>query len=197
MMPETTVPEEVLIAAESAEAIGAGYDVGLPVETPAYEISDDRHADWVAAAVAEIEAQIAGHAQMAAEEIERLQAWLTRRTKSLDWLARALECYARAQYEGSPEAAKGKGRTISLPHGILALRKQQPEWQWEDDAVLAWLQNADLGQYVRTRHEVNKAELKRIAEVKGRLAVLPETGEVIAGVTVVDRPEPLFKLEIK
>ena len=61
--------------------------------------------------------------------------------------------------------------------------------------VLDHLHINTLKEALKIKKKVSKRKLKKKAEVAGNKAVIKDTGEVIKGVKIVDRPEK-FKVEV-
>jgi phage host-nuclease inhibitor protein Gam len=176
-------------------------------EPKPYEIRDEEEAAWVMARVRELRAEQAKKKRIAEIQRAQVEQWLEAEARKVAWAearwVTALEAFARREWEGSDQQARSKGRTVNLPDGKLALRMQQPEWEWEDEAaVLEVLQEAARGDLIRVKREPRRDELKKATVVaedgKVRL-VNPRTGEMeeeLPGVRVIERPDPAFKLTL-
>jgi hypothetical protein len=99
---------------------------GIPVLT-------DLDADHCLRRLAEIAADLAACERAAAEEKARIDAWVEMRQvqaeeESAEYAA-ALEAYTRSRI--GPDA---KRKSILLPGGTVALRKEKPKWHWPKKA---------------------------------------------------------------
>lgn len=142
---------------------------------------DSVFASEIAAAEAEVQ-------RLKTAREDALKPWQRRES----WYTFALEQFARAQLAADP-----KLKTIKLPAGELTMRAQQPEWNYGDDLVDR-LKEAGIAGYIRVKEEVDKAALKKVAQVReGRAVVIIEsTGEVIElPISVTERP-PKFDLKV-
>jgi hypothetical protein len=72
--------------------------------------------------------------------------------------------------------------SLALPAGRLVRTKPKPDFQRDNDALLAYVKDS-APEYVRVREEVAWNELKRELEIAGTIAVRRSTGEVVPGVT--------------
>jgi replicative DNA helicase len=101
-----------------------------------------------------------------------------------------LEQYLRQEVAKQLEAGKKPKKTLSLPYGKIALKKQQPEFQKDEAALLEYAKQSG---YVRVKEETDWAGLKRDCVVAGG-KLYDMNGEAIPGVTVIERDE---KFELK
>jgi hypothetical protein len=84
-------------------------------------------------------------------------------------------------------------KSVSTPFGKVGFRKQQPKWNYDDQKLVAFLNENELYDFVRVKEEPMKAEIKKHFKVEdGR--VYDENGQQVEGITV-EIPED--KLEIK
>lgn len=134
------------------------------------------------------------------EEITRLQAEIAHLQQERDkvaaqwenraaWYRSSLEFWAR-----QASAADPKVKTIALPYGTLKVRPQQPEWTYDDEVLLDYLR-PNRPEFVRIKVEPNKVDLKKVVKVDGAHVLDPQTGEIIPGITITERP-PKFELEV-
>lgn len=129
------------------------------------------------------------------QEIERqlrlYQEYREDRMRPLDnqiaFYENALKTFAMNEY------AETNKKTIKLPNGTLAIKKQQPKYVYNDEQVLEFLQENDYKDYIRTKAEVNKKDLKKNAIVNNNNELVID-GKVVPGVTVIPQED---KFEVK
>lgn len=152
--------------------------------------------------LAKVRADMAEVNATAQRQIDQAQDWRDERLMVLAnkerWLVDGLEMWHRAVLADDPSR-----KTISLPCGTLKARQQQPVWEFDDEAFIAWaLDNNDaLVRIPEPKPAVDKAAAKKtlITQIEGaapgepRPAVTPE-GEIVPGVTVTVRP-PSFSVD--
>lgn len=132
-------------------------------------------------------AQIGAHAQA---QIERINEWHARRVEVLAgrerWLAEGLEMWHRAVLADDPSR-----KTISLPCGTLKSRSQQPVWEFDDEAFIAWASEhaPELVRIPEPKPAVDKNAAKKalFALPEGGGEVITEAGEVVPGAEVTFR----------
>lgn len=84
---------------------------------------------------------------------------------------------------------------MRLPHGVLKVRAQAPEFERDEERLLEWLDARGMGEFVRTKREPDWQKLKPLlAATPGGAVVVADTGEIVEGVRAVPRP-PRFTAE--
>ena len=129
------------------------------------------------------------------QEIERqlrlYQEYREDRMRPLDnqiaFYENALKTFAMNEY------AETNKKTIKLPNGTLAIKKQQPKYVYNDEQVLEFLQENNYKDYIRTKAEVNKKDLKKNAIINNNNELVID-GKVVPGVTVIPQED---KFEVK
>ena len=129
------------------------------------------------------------------QEIERqlrlYQEYREDRMRPLDnqiaFYENALKTFAMNEY------AETNKKTIKLPNGTLAIKKQQPKYVYNDEQVLEFLQENNYKDYIRTKAEVNKKDLKKNAIVNNNNELVID-GKVVPGVVVIPQED---KFEVK
>ena len=129
------------------------------------------------------------------QEIERqlrlYQEYRENRMRPLDnqiaFYEKALKTFAMNEY------AETNKKTIKLPNGTLAIKKQQPKYVYNDEQVLEFLQENNYKDYIRTKAEVNKKDLKKNAIVNNNNELVID-GKVVPGVIVVPQED---KFEVR
>jgi hypothetical protein len=161
---------------------------------PIFSINDKEQAIWALRKIAIIE-RVRKEAREAAQaEIKRIQDWLADEEKRADqdraYLDELLEQYHRAVLKDNP-----KLKTIKLPHGELQIRKQQPEYLKEDSALAVYVKTNRPELLIPQEPKVDWSTLKKSLQATddGR-AVDTETGEIVPGVSITERPA---KFQIK
>lgn len=129
------------------------------------------------------------------QEIERqlrlYQEYREDRMRPLDnqiaFYENALKTFAMNEY------AETNKKTIKLPNGTLAIKKQQPKYVYNDEQVLEFLQENNYKDYIRTKAEVNKKDLKKNATVNNNNELVID-GKVVPGVVVIPQED---KFEVR
>lgn len=189
-----------LLRKELGEARNIQFDIwtGVIEEGEAkerFKINDLDGANWAfrkLKAILEKENEIKGIMQ---KEIERIQNWakdeLDKLENSTQFFEGLLTEYFIAEKEKDPKFK------ISTPYGKVSSRKQQPKWNYEDEKLIGYLENYKP-ELIRIKKEVNKNDFKKAVKEKDGFILMDdgkvvsnETGELIEGVTVEERPDSI------
>lgn len=151
---------------------------GIPEEHTRFKIEDKSQASWALKKIAKIIAEKRENEEVANIEIERTKNWLKKENEELErhesFFEFLLHEYHRKELEIDP-----KSKTIKLPFGTLKMRTQQPEYLYDDEKLIVWAKNY-LPEAVQVKESVLKTPIKKH---------IKETGEVIDGVTITERPD--------
>lgn len=77
-----------------------------------------------------------------------------------------------------------------LPSGSIGYKSQQPEYIWNDDRALEFLEENKLHDYLRIKKEPAKDKLKKEIEIINGKPVLPD-GQILEGLQIEER-SPIF-----
>ena len=128
----------------------------------------DRWVAWYEAKIAEIKAQT-------------------------DFNTMNLERLLRDYFDTVPHKKTKTQESYTFPGGKLTLKLQNPEYKRDDKAVIAWLKENGMGQFVKVKEELDWSGLKAATgSIDGR--IVNEDGEFIPGVEVLNR-DPKFIVE--
>jgi hypothetical protein len=141
-----------------------------------YAIGGMNEADWALRKLAQARWQMRQNEKLAAAEKERIREWLEAANTGPERDATYFESILRNWHE-EQLAEDPKRKTISLPAGKLAAAKNPDSIEVGSEFIPWALEHRP--EWVRTKHEPNKTEIKEAAGVD------PETGEIAPGVSVV------------
>lgn len=156
----------------------------------AFLIENDSKADWALRKIAEAQADTAKWADYYAGQAAKIKA---QNDQTVAYFTSALEQY----FDMVPHRTTKTQESYGLPSGKLVRKAQQPAYERDAEALLKWAK-ASLPEAVKVKEEASWTDIKnRIGKVMpDGSAVDKETGEIIDGVTVIER-DPVFKVEIK
>ena len=168
------------------------YIAELMEESGEFRITDDLMADW---AVEKINAarterdRLVSLVQGKIEQLqEKRQLYIVNFEENTSYLrAKLMEYFSTVKTQDTKTMKKYK-----LVSGTLILKKQQPMYERDEGALLAWAETT-APELVKVKKEVSWADLKKQADVSGDKLLLD--GEIIPGVTVVER-EDVFEVQV-
>lgn len=157
-----------------------------------FRVKDEKTADWALRKIREHEAHVAQVEEFAEAQVDEILAWAESATKSardsIQYLSGLLEAYHRQLFAANPTL-----KTIKLPAGEIQLRQQQPQYNRDNDRLLAWLK-ANRPEFVRVAETPDWANVKQAFTVHNGRLIDPDTGEVVDGVDVVEPAMPAFRV---
>ena len=164
-------------------------------ENQRFRIQDDNQADWALRKIARARQDMKEAEETAAMEIEKINRWLDgQRDESLRterFFTALLQEYYEPRFMTNPDK-----KTYKLPSGKVQRRTQQPLFDRDNEALLAWLKQRGMTDYVEVKETPKWGELKQQVQVVGEHVVIkdgPLKGEIVDGVEVVHRP-PTFRV---
>lgn len=156
-------------------------------EKEAFKIRDNALASWAMRKLKVLEDEFLEKENIAKNEISRIEKWLldekNKTEKKKFFFNNRLEEYVRYLMATSDESK------VETPYGTAKIGKQQPEWQYDEDIILKFLESENMIDYITIKKSLNKKELRKLNRVGEE--VVNENGEVIPGIKVVERPDVL------
>ena len=167
--------------------------------TEPFRVETLAQADWCVEKIKAAQNNIDERAGLATTRIQALnaqiaaiRAWQEEACRedyqTIETMELFLKPFAEAKLEG------GRKKSMTLPGATLSFSSQQPEYQKNDDDILAWAASEEMSQYIRTKESLAWDELKRDCHLIGGRLVAP-TGEIVPGVTVKER-EDKFRVKL-
>jgi len=171
----------------SISLIEAIEDFGIPEEPEQrerFKIETKDQSIWALRKIAQAKAAQDENTKAAQAEIDRIAAWRNdeneKLQRSISFFEGLLHEYFLVLRESDP-----KLKTLKLPHGALKMRAQQPEFLYDDTDLLPWAKE-NLPEAVVVKESVSKTPVKKH---------IKETGEMVPGVQMVERPDK-FSVEV-
>ena len=152
----------------------------------AFTVTDLSSATWAMRKLVAIRRKELDIGEAAQEQIRILTNWCAVEQRKMQQQAAYFESLL-ADYHQRVLGEDERAKTITLPHGKLTFRAQQPTYTRNDDELLAWAR-ATSPELVVVTESPNWAEIKQYGKAVGNQLFDPATGEVIPGVTVTERP---------
>lgn len=155
------------------------------IPTPEWRIEDARSANWALRKIKQIDEQLEEAELLAVDETARITKWIENKRLLAGWDRSFYEAKLH-EYLTKLQQKHPNTKSLKLPLGTIRTRKQQPEYQYNEELLLPWAKS-NLPAAVAVKELVNKTEIKNHYK---------DTGEIIPGLTVIER-YPKFEVEIK
>ena len=168
------------------------YIAGLMEESGEFRITDDLMADWAVEKINAARAERDRLVSLVQGKMEQLQEmrqlYIVNFEENTSYLrAKLMDYFMTVKTQDTKTMKKYK-----LVSGTLVLKRQQPMYERDEAALLAWAETS-APELVKVKKEVSWADLKKQADVSGDKLLLD--GEIIPGVTVVER-EDVFEVQV-
>jgi phage host-nuclease inhibitor protein Gam len=167
----------------------------LTEEEQRFTVDNDQKADWAARKVAEIEADTAKWEKFYQEQIEKIR-------KANEFRAEYFRRMLKDYFYTVPHKMSKTQSSYQLPSGKLIMKAQGPEYKRDDETVMKWVYETSNTphQFINTKETLNWSALKKALEGEDGIAIVDgqvatPDGEIVPGITVVERPN-VFKVEV-
>lgn len=153
-----------------------------------FRVEDDQTAEWCMEQIRNANEEKKKWKEFYAERLQRV-------TETCDLTIANMEAYLQSYFATVPHKVTKTQENYALPSGKLVFKKQEPEYERDDDELIAWLKANGGEAFIKTKESVDWAGLK------GTLSVMGETvadvhGQVIPCIKATERPD-VFKVELK
>ncbi|MEG6521101.1 host-nuclease inhibitor Gam family protein [Desulfotomaculum sp. 1211_IL3151] len=159
-----------------------------------FRITNLEQATWAMRKLRALSAKEDDIKKVAQAELSRIQGWMEAEIRDIDssrqFFIGILEAYHRGLFQNDP-----KVKTIKTPYGRLKLTKQQLELQRNETAIKDWAKDNKPDVLIPQEPKLDWSGLKKQLKINDDKAIDPATGEVIPGITVINR-EPKFTVEV-
>jgi len=149
--------------------------------------------DWAIRKVAVIEKGAEQKIECAKRQIMRLQEYIRRvnedTEKNTAGLKAMMEPFVKTLLDG------GKRKSFTAPSGTVGFRKQEPEFEKDDEALVKWLKESEKRDLVKVKESVDWASLKkRLVDVMDDGTCVTQDGELIPAeaIKAIPRPDKLY-----
>lgn len=165
-----------------------------------FVVDNDSKATWYMRKIKQMKKKQQENEELAEEqmaeikaELAEVKAWLDEENGKLDnnigFMENKLELYAYQLKEADREL-----KTYRLPFGSLVFRKPRDKWEYDEEKLLDFAE-ANLADVVKTVKKVDKRQLKKKVQAVDGRAIIKETGEIVEGVKITERPEE-FRIDV-
>lgn len=159
-----------------------------------FRIDNDEKAEWALAKIREEQAEAQRIMNVCRSMIMHYEQQLKKAEEDLEKKTAYLRSQLE-QYFNNVEKRRTKTQEVyKLPSGTLRRKYPGPQFKRDDEKLVKWLKDRQMNEYIKVKESPDWANLKKAIQVVGD-KVVDETGEVVEGITVVERP-PVFEVEV-
>lgn len=156
-------------------------------QSEGWKVADDSCADWAINKIARMRADSNRIKALLREKIERYSELLAAETEKGQKETAYLELKLKEYFDSVPEEKKKSTKTLTkyrLASGELVAKQKADKYTVDDEKLVVWLEAAGYEDFVKVEKKAKWGELKKQLTNNAGTLVLPDTGEVVDGVTV-------------
>lgn len=148
-----------------------------------YQVKDLASLNWAMRKLTAIEAKKREIRNMIEDEMERLKLFLEKETSGLtdseNFFKGLISEYAIRKRDEDPQF-----KTEKTPYGKVTFRKVPDKWLYDEELLIAYLEQNEYTNLIRTKKEPVKTEIKKMFQPNNDGRVFDENGQEVAGITV-------------
>ena len=188
---EPAEPEGEVLSLDSIDdlVLPGDVDPGEEQQSQRWRITDDGCADW---ALKKIKLERDEHDRIVAlaqQEIARLTDQIAKADRRYEQNTSFLTSMLAEFFETVPHKKTKTGtESYRLLNGQLVKKPAGIKLQPDDEKLVAWLRAAGREDLIKVETKAMWGELKKQLEMVGTVAMMPDTGEIIEGIDVVEVP---------
>lgn len=160
-----------------------------------WAIHDDSTADWAVRKIADERAELERIRELANAEIERIQARVAEAEKRCESGTSYLSAKLADYFDTVPHKATKTQETYKLLNGTLKVKRGGYTMEHDPAALLEYLKRSGAAEMIQVVEKPRWGEYKKRLTIQGNDVVDTETGEVVEGVTVAEKPD-VFTVEV-
>ncbi|MFU0783739.1 MAG: host-nuclease inhibitor Gam family protein [Thermoanaerobacterium thermosaccharolyticum] len=153
-------------------------------------IHDDAYADWTINKIKTLQAELERKKMFVENKKAMLDEWYEKEKKAIDNNIAFYMSRLQQYFDSLDLSLLTKGKTqlsYSLPSGKLVKKFEKPEFRRNDEALLPWIEK-NAPEYIKIKKDVDWAELKKKLTVDKGKIILSDTGEIVEGITIENKP---------
>lgn len=158
-----------------------------------FKIENKEQLNWALRKLAALNEKETEVDELADKELYRIKSWHEKEIGSINssksFFESLISAYAINRRETDP-----KFKSVKTPYGKIGFKKQQPEYVYNDEDLLPFLEDVGYSDLFKIKKEPIKTEIKKQFKLHDNSLIDPETGEIIPGITINYRED---KLDIK
>lgn len=155
-------------------------------EKPVYRCENDKDAEWCIRQILDAQKEKTFWKNYYAEQLQKVN-------DNCDATINNMTNYLQDYFLTVPHKETRTQESYSLPSGKLVLKKQDPEFERDEEKIILWLKANGGERFIKTKETLDWSGLKKTLTVMGE-TVADEDGQIIPDIKAVFRPD-VFKVE--
>ena len=153
-----------------------------------FKIEDDMTAEWAMEQIRNAEAEKAKWKEFYDSRYKAV-------CETCDLTISNMESLLQSYFATVPHKVTRTQENYALPSGKLVFKKQDVEYERDDEKIIEWLKQNNGESFVKTKEVLDWSALKKSVTVLGE-TVVDADGQIIPGIKATERPD-IFKVELK
>ena len=166
-----------------------------PGATKVFKITDDSLADWAVRKIADERAELARLKELADEQIARIMEKVAAAEKRCENNTSFMTSKLAEYFETVPHKETKTKHSYRLLSGALVKKIGGVSMKQDDEKLLEYFKNSGNDDMIQTVEKPKWGEFKKRLEIVGGQIVDKDTGEIVEGVEIVEKPDT-FVVEI-
>lgn len=166
-------------------------------EQKTWRINTDEEAEWLVDKTNEEIEEIERLEQSTIDMINKYKEKLEKVKAEKERKIAMRDSYLMDYFERVEDKYKKKTKTqekYRLPSGDIVKKFQNPELKRDESMLVEWAKSTNLVDYIEVAEKVKWSDLKKATKVMGDIVIFEDTGEIVEGIQVVERP-PKFEFK--
>lgn len=156
---------------------------------PVWRITDDGCADWACRKIAEEKAELDRIRELAEAQIQKIEEKLAAAERRYENGTRFLTGKLAEYFETVPHKATKTKESYRLLSGTLTRKYGGAQMKQDDAQLVQYLKDSGQLEFIKTEEKPKWGEFKKRLEIMGGSAVDKETGEIVEGVQIIEKPD--------
>ena len=156
---------------------------------PAWRITDDGCADWACRKIAEERAELARIRELAEAQIARIEEKLAAAERRCENGTRFLTSKLAEYFETVPHKTTKTKASYRLLSGTLTRKFGGATMEKDDSKLVEFLKASGNLEFIKTEEKPKWGDFKKRLEIVGGSVVDKETGEIVEGVQLIEKPD--------
>ena len=149
------------------------------IEKESFKVTDKEQAGWALRKIKAYKEQIKETREISDREAYRIYEWERQEVKNAEDSIAYFESILRDYLHSVGD------KKISLPHGTIRFKKQQPLWERDEEKLMQMVEE----DFIKVEKSLKWGELKKMLVVDEGNIIRKDTGEVLKCVKVIERED--------